>query len=211
MKTLDEIKKVLLKHKEELKEEYKIKEIGIFGSYVKGEQNNRSDIDIIIEFGDEDSIEAFEFIGLMDKLEKYIQKILGIKPHLASKRHAMSSERWKSIEKEVLWVFQTMDKEKKVKGIIVSTLDQSGVVVKKIILFGSRAKGNINKYSDYDLLIVTEKTFSVREKMGISRKLRIALAEFAVDIIIKSEDEVKVQKDLIGTIVREALKEGVPI
>jgi predicted nucleotidyltransferase len=101
--------------------------------------------------------------------------------------------------------------ERKIKKIILKTLAQSGICVKRVILFGSRAKGNFNKYSDYDLLIATEKTFSVREKMEISRKLRIALAEFAVDIIIKSEDEVKVQKDLIGTIVREALKEGVPI
>lgn len=101
--------------------------------------------------------------------------------------------------------------ERKIKKIILETLAQSRICVKRVILFGSRVKGDFNKYSDYDLLIVTEKTFSVREKMEISRKLRIALAEFAVDIIIKSEDEVKVQKDLIGTIVREALKKGVPI
>lgn len=101
--------------------------------------------------------------------------------------------------------------ENKIKEVILKTLEILGIGATQIILFGSRAKGNFNKYSDYDLLIVTEKTFSVREKMEIARKLRIALAEFAVDIIIKSEDEVKVQKDLIGTIVREALKEGVPI
>lgn len=102
-------------------------------------------------------------------------------------------------------------REEKIKEMVLETLAQSGICVKRVILFGSRAKGNFNKYSDYDLLIVTEKTFSVMEKMEISRKLRIALAEFAVDIVIKSEDEVTVQKDLIGTIVREALKEGIPI
>ena len=46
MKTFDEIKKILAEHKEEFKEKYKVKEISIFGSYVKGEQkeNYLSDI-----------------------------------------------------------------------------------------------------------------------------------------------------------------------
>jgi len=32
METLEEIKNILAKHKEELKQKYKVKEIGIFGS-----------------------------------------------------------------------------------------------------------------------------------------------------------------------------------
>ncbi len=36
MKTLEEIKNILAEHKEELKGKYKVKEIGIFGSFVKG-------------------------------------------------------------------------------------------------------------------------------------------------------------------------------
>jgi len=36
MKTLEEIKSILAEHKEELKEKYKVKEIEIFGSFVKG-------------------------------------------------------------------------------------------------------------------------------------------------------------------------------
>lgn len=35
MKTFDEIKKILAKHKEEFKGKYKVKEIGIFGSYLR--------------------------------------------------------------------------------------------------------------------------------------------------------------------------------
>ena len=37
MRMIEEIKEVLARHKEELKEKFKVKEIGIFGSYVRGE------------------------------------------------------------------------------------------------------------------------------------------------------------------------------
>ena len=38
MKTLDQIKEILTKHKEEVQQEYKVSELGIFGSFVRGEQ-----------------------------------------------------------------------------------------------------------------------------------------------------------------------------
>ena len=43
MKELDEIKDILNKHREELRKKYKITEIGIFGSYIRGEQKKESD------------------------------------------------------------------------------------------------------------------------------------------------------------------------
>ncbi len=95
---------ILSGHKEELHKKYKVNEIGIFGSYVRGEQKETSDIDILVDFENEEIIGGFEFIGLMDDLEDYIQKIIGIKPHLASKRHAMNSNKWKNIEKEVVTI-----------------------------------------------------------------------------------------------------------
>ncbi len=50
MKTLDEIKNILKSHKGKLKERYGVKEIGIFGSYVRGEQTEKSDVDILVDF-----------------------------------------------------------------------------------------------------------------------------------------------------------------
>jgi len=46
--------------------------------------------------------------------------------------------------------------------------------VKNIILFGSRARGDFSKYSDYDFLIITEKTFNIKEKMEIAKTIRKA-------------------------------------
>lgn len=104
VKSLREIMEILAEHKEEIHGKYKVNEIGIFGSYARGEQRKTSDIDMLVEFENEGSIRGFEFIGLMIDLENCIQKILGIKPHLASKRHAIQSDKWKDIDKEVVYV-----------------------------------------------------------------------------------------------------------
>jgi len=47
---IEEIKRRIAEYKEELREKYKVKEIGIFGSYARGEQQETSNIDILVEF-----------------------------------------------------------------------------------------------------------------------------------------------------------------
>ncbi len=49
-KTLEEIIEAIKKRKKVLEEKYNVKEIGIFGSYVRGEQTERSDVDILVDF-----------------------------------------------------------------------------------------------------------------------------------------------------------------
>ena len=80
MKTLNEIKKIILKHKKELKEKYKVKTIGIFGSYARGEQKETSDIDILVEFYETPSL--LDFIGL----EQYLSDLLNTKVDLVSSK-----------------------------------------------------------------------------------------------------------------------------
>ena len=53
MKTIDEIKGILEEHKAEVEQKYRVREIGIFGSFVRGEQKQRSDVDILVEFAEE--------------------------------------------------------------------------------------------------------------------------------------------------------------
>lgn len=50
MSELDRIKQVLKQNKPALRKEFKVKELGIFGSYVHGKQKKNSDIDILVEF-----------------------------------------------------------------------------------------------------------------------------------------------------------------
>jgi hypothetical protein len=80
MKKLDEIKRILEEYKPIMEEEFKVKEIGIFGSYVRGEQEEDSDIDILVEF-----YEPVGFFTFLD-LEEYLKELLGIKVDLVSKK-----------------------------------------------------------------------------------------------------------------------------
>ena len=57
--------RIIKNHKAELAEKYKVKEIGIFGSYVRGEQHKRSDLDILVDF--EEVPDFFTFI----RMERY--------------------------------------------------------------------------------------------------------------------------------------------
>ena len=80
MKTLTQIKQVIKKYKKEIIDKYYVKEIAVFGSYVRGEQKKKSDLDILVEF--KRPIGLFEFIDL----ESYLKKIIGIKIDLVSKK-----------------------------------------------------------------------------------------------------------------------------
>lgn len=86
MKSLEEIKSILQAHKEEVCKKYKLSEIGLFGSFVRGEQKKRSDIDILVDFYEIPDL--LEFIELEDRLRKLLKKKVdlvdkqGLKPQL---------------------------------------------------------------------------------------------------------------------------------
>ena len=70
MKTLKEIEKIIKQHHRELEEKYKVKRIGVFGSYARGEQIEGSDIDVLVEFKEP---VGFLFIHLADFLEEILE------------------------------------------------------------------------------------------------------------------------------------------
>jgi hypothetical protein len=78
---MEEIKKKLEELKPSLIEEFKVKTIGIFGSYIKGEQKEKSDFDILVEFEDSANLSLLDFIGL----ENYLSEVLGVKVDLVEK------------------------------------------------------------------------------------------------------------------------------
>ena len=48
MKDIEAIKKILDDNKAQFKKKYKVKEIGVFGSYIKSRQTKKSDLDILV-------------------------------------------------------------------------------------------------------------------------------------------------------------------
>jgi predicted nucleotidyltransferase len=78
MKTLEEIKQWLVQ-KVLLQEQYKVQELEIFGSYVRQEQTETSDVDLLVEFSETPSL--LKFVNL----ENYLSDSLGIKVDLVHK------------------------------------------------------------------------------------------------------------------------------
>jgi predicted nucleotidyltransferase len=77
----------------------------------------------------------------------------------------------------------------------------------QIILFGSQARGTAAPGSDVDLLVIMPVSGSKRAKQ---LEMRVALHDIAVakDIILATPDEVARRRDIVGTIIRPALREG---
>lgn len=79
--SLVEIKKRLQSEKLYLYEKYGVTDIGVFGSYVRGEQKPDSDIDLLITLTDPPKI---SLLGLVD-LQYYLSELLGIEADVALK------------------------------------------------------------------------------------------------------------------------------
>jgi predicted nucleotidyltransferase len=79
MKTFEKLKDILAEHKQEIKDRFKVEEIGLFGSYVRKEQKKKSDLDVLVSFSE--TIDLFMF----GQLENYLSDILGVKVDLVMK------------------------------------------------------------------------------------------------------------------------------
>ena len=80
-KDLEKITQKITENKEYLEETYGVEEIGIFGSYARGNNTQNSDIDIAIELNHKVSVGLFEFA----RMQFYLEKILGKKVDLVIK------------------------------------------------------------------------------------------------------------------------------
>jgi hypothetical protein len=72
-------KHVLQQHFPVIQERYKVKSLGLFGSYVRNDQKKGSDLDVLVEFDRAPTF--FEFIDLED----HLSNLLGVKVDLVMK------------------------------------------------------------------------------------------------------------------------------
>ena len=80
-----------------LADSFKVQTIGIFGSYVRGEQKKKSDLDILVEFSE--PIGLFKFV----ELEDFLSQELNLKVDLVMK-DALKPRIKDSILKEAIYV-----------------------------------------------------------------------------------------------------------
>ena len=83
MKTFTEIQQILQRQKPILAQKYGVKVIGVFGSYVRGEQRSTSDLDILVELEEPIRIDLIAFI----EMENYLSEVLGDKVDLVTKEN----------------------------------------------------------------------------------------------------------------------------
>lgn len=85
-----------------------------------------------------------------------------------------------------------------------------GENLQKIILFGSRARGDFRGDSDYDILIVLNNEISESSRKDLFKTIvkRLAKCFIDVDVIIKSESEYRKASNQKGSISRIASLEG---
>jgi predicted nucleotidyltransferase len=72
--------RILRAHLPGLRERYSITSLGIFGSYVRGDQKKKSDLDLLVEF--ERAPSLFKYV----ELEDHLSELVGIKVDLVMKK-----------------------------------------------------------------------------------------------------------------------------
>jgi len=96
MKSIEEVKAIIVQNQTVLEEKYKVKSLAFFGSFVRGEQQEGSDIDIMVEFS--------EPVGLLFvHLADYLEELLGMKVDLLTP-DAVKPNRRKYIMNELEYV-----------------------------------------------------------------------------------------------------------
>jgi uncharacterized protein len=83
----------------------------------------------------------------------------------------------------------------------------AGFAPERVILFGSQARGDTGPHSDIDLLVVLSQ---VADKRQTVIQIRQALADLpaAKDVFVTTPQEIKQRGDLVGSVLRPALREG---
>ena len=81
MKTLDEIKAQLEELKPTLKERFQVETIGVFGSYSRGEEKKKSDLDVLVTFVVPNDVDLVDFI----EIKQFLSRKLKMKVDLVTK------------------------------------------------------------------------------------------------------------------------------
>jgi uncharacterized protein len=91
MIALEEIQTTLYQHLPEVQQKYHVRRLGIFGSFVRGEQTENSDIDLLVEFDPNVRFGLLTFCQLENDLSELLKRKVdlvmkdGLKPRLGER------------------------------------------------------------------------------------------------------------------------------
>ena len=85
-----------------------------------------------------------------------------------------------------------------------------GIDYDRVILFGSRARGDNRRDSDFDIMVVIKNDLNREKKMRLSGLInkRLILDGLDCDILIRSENQINYLINKTGSITRDAINEG---
>ncbi|MEA5450203.1 nucleotidyltransferase family protein [Leptolyngbya sp. CCNP1308] len=89
--TLQSIQAILRQHLPEVQQKYRVRQIGVFGSFVRGEQTESSDIDVLVEFDPTARFGLLTFCQLENELSDLLNRKVdlvmkdGLKPRLGER------------------------------------------------------------------------------------------------------------------------------
>ena len=96
LKSKEKILKTLKNLKDDLNKVYRVKTIGLFGSYVNNKQKDASDIDFLVEF--EDDADLFHLVSL----SRYLEDVFNARVDVVSKS-SLKEDLKQSILQEVIY------------------------------------------------------------------------------------------------------------
>ncbi len=103
----------------------------------------------------------------------------------------------------------------KIKNTILDIAKREGIKIDKIILFGSRARGEASEDSDWDILIVIDKAIEKNKRREFwyyfYSELRNKIPDHSFDIIIKDKKSYETEITIVNTIANEAFTEGMKL
>ncbi|MCK5847745.1 MAG: nucleotidyltransferase domain-containing protein [Caldisericia bacterium] len=102
-------------------------------------------------------------------------------------------------------------RQNEIKEVIYHVFDFYHIKVTKVLLFGSRSRGQFSDDSDWDFLIIVEKSLTRNEKIDISYQIKEDLAKKHIpcDIIIRSRSEIGNYTSMVHSVTKTALEEGI--
>ena len=98
MKTRDQILEFLSQNKKLFRDRYHIVKIGLFGSYARGDQNNKSDLDLLVEF-EENTQDLYE---LKIEIKDFFKTHLGLNVDICREKYIKPRIK-KAILKEAIY------------------------------------------------------------------------------------------------------------
>jgi len=91
MTTLQDIQNILRQHLPQMQQKYRVRHLGIFGSFVRGEQTENSDIDVLVEFDPNARFGLLTFCELENDLSEVLKRKVdlvmkdGLKPRIGER------------------------------------------------------------------------------------------------------------------------------